>query len=167
MPSHHLMVSTCLSYHQHAPYLAASAGVLTLIFPVAALHLLMHPLLHFSLEYPCSCGLVEAGCFEDMGCIDVVVCSTSHDLVVIVGKLVDGDLCGTSLADRVHVKGRRASHGYTSPNRSYSVRIPVVVAFWTGKRGRWGGGAVDLRGCAIMRGWGSFFTQLSYKDHQG
>lgn len=64
----------------------------TLIFAVAALDLLMNSLLDFLLQYSCSCRFIVAGNLEDVGCVDPVVRSSSHDMVGRQFQLIDGDL---------------------------------------------------------------------------
>lgn len=67
----------------------------TLIFPVAALDLLVDVLLYVALQDSCSGGFVELGCFQYMCCVDPIVVSPSHDMLLQVRaklKLVHGNL---------------------------------------------------------------------------
>jgi hypothetical protein len=54
--------------------------ILTLVFAISALNFLMDIFLDLPLEDSCARGLVEPGGFEDMCCIDPIVCSAAHDL---------------------------------------------------------------------------------------
>lgn len=63
-----------------------------LVFAIAALDLLMHALLHLSLQDSRSCWFVEAGDLQNVGGIDPVVGAASHDMVSGDLELVDGDL---------------------------------------------------------------------------
>jgi hypothetical protein len=53
---------------------------LTLIFSISTLNLLVYAFLDLSLQYPCSRGLVEPGCFQDVRSIDPVIGPTAHDV---------------------------------------------------------------------------------------
>ena len=65
----------------------------TLIFAITSLHFLMDTFLDLTFQYPCAGWLVIIRSLENMGCIDPVILTASHNLVICgVQKLVDGDL---------------------------------------------------------------------------
>lgn len=49
----------------------------------------MHSFLDFSLQYPCSSGLVVVGDFKDMGGINIIVHTPAHDMIVPDAELKD------------------------------------------------------------------------------
>lgn len=63
-----------------------------LIFPISALNLLMHTFLNLTFQNSGSSRFVEACDFQDVGGIDPVVGSPSHDMVGANFELVDGYL---------------------------------------------------------------------------
>lgn len=75
---------------QHAPF--CEWNPCTLVFSISTLNFLMHTLLHFSFQNPCSCRFVEACDFENVSGIDPVIRTTSHDVVGANFELVDGHL---------------------------------------------------------------------------
>jgi hypothetical protein len=79
-------VSKCLNHVLDFLHCAnESMAQLTLIFAVASLHLLMHSLLHFSLQDPRSRRLVVCRSLQDVRCIDPVVysaCSLVYSLLL-------------------------------------------------------------------------------------
>lgn len=56
-------------------------GERTLVFAIAALDLLVHVLLHVSLEDACAGGLVEASGLENVGGIDPVIVPPPHNML--------------------------------------------------------------------------------------
>jgi hypothetical protein len=67
----------------------------TLVFAVSSLDLLVGVLLHFALKDSGACGLVEAGCFQDVCCVDVVIMATAHHMLLPVDtelEFPNGDL---------------------------------------------------------------------------
>ena len=67
----------------------------TLILSVATLDLLVHVLLHLTLEDAGSGGLVEAGCLQDVCRVEPVIVAAAHNMFFEVGaelELVDGNL---------------------------------------------------------------------------
>ena len=71
----------------------------TLIFAIAALNLLMVPLLHFLLQDPRPVWFVEASYLEDVGSVDIIVGAAAHDMFdASTGgnrDLIDGNLEGS------------------------------------------------------------------------
>jgi hypothetical protein len=75
-------------------------GLPTLILSVTALDLLVHVLLHLTLENAGSGGLVEASCLQDVCRVDPVILAAAHDMFFEVGaelEFVDGNLQGSVL----------------------------------------------------------------------
>ena len=72
----------------------------TLVFSVATLNLFMNTFLDLSLQYPGARGLVKSSDLQDMGCVDPIVRSTSHDMVALDIKLIDRDLMRLASAER-------------------------------------------------------------------
>jgi hypothetical protein len=89
---------------QHAVALGQVAPLLerypcALVLSIAALHLLVHALLHFALEDAGPGGLIVVGYLEDMGSVDPVVGAPSHNMVAVDIAFVDRDLrCVSSLS---------------------------------------------------------------------
>ena len=65
---------------------------LTLIFPIATLHLLMDPLLHLPLKNSRPRRLVVVGYLQDVRRIDPVVGTASHDMMHADSVLIDRHL---------------------------------------------------------------------------
>lgn len=63
--------------------LKGNGPLLTLVFPVAALYLLMQTLLDLSFQHPCPGRLVVACNFKNVGGIYVLVFSPSHNMTSI------------------------------------------------------------------------------------
>lgn len=66
-----------------------------MVFPVAALDLLVDVFLDIALQNPGARRFVKTGCFENVGGIDPVVLSTAHNMFFQVRAklvLIDGDL---------------------------------------------------------------------------
>lgn len=63
-----------------------------LVFAITTLDLLMNTLLHFSFQNSSPCWFVKAGDFQDVSCIDPIVRSTSHDMVIANLEFIDGHL---------------------------------------------------------------------------
>jgi hypothetical protein len=72
----------------------------TLVFPVAALDLLVDVLLHFTLKDSGSGGLVEASSLQDVCRIDPIIGATSHNMLLQVHaelKLINRNLLAIQL----------------------------------------------------------------------
>lgn len=64
----------------------------TLIFAIATLDFLVHPLLNLAFQNSSSCRLIKACSFKNMCCIDPIVTPPSHNTVAIDLELEHGDL---------------------------------------------------------------------------
>lgn len=62
--------------------------VVTLILAISSLDLFMDALLDFAFENACPCGLIESCEFKDMGRIDPVISSPSHDAFAVDLELI-------------------------------------------------------------------------------
>ena len=69
----------------------------TLIFPIASLHLLVHSLLHLSLQNPRTSRLVVVGDLENMRSVDPVIGASSHDMIATNIEFVHRDLTVISM----------------------------------------------------------------------
>jgi hypothetical protein len=77
----------------------------TLVFAVPSLDLLVGVLLHFALKDSGACGLVEAGCFQDVCCVDVVIMATAHHMLLPVDtelEFPNGDIAVGGSVDAVN-----------------------------------------------------------------
>lgn len=65
---------------------------LTLIFPIATLHLFMDPFLHLAFQDASPRRLVKPGNFQNMCSIYPVIGTPSHDTVTVDFELINRDL---------------------------------------------------------------------------